>query len=82
VTARTATLRGADAGRYYVEEQLGYYLDRGEPPGVWRGRGATRLGLHGVVDEDDFLALMAGVDPSTGRLLGTPTPDRRCGAST
>jgi conjugative relaxase-like TrwC/TraI family protein len=71
VTARTTTLRGADAGRYYVEDQLGYYLDRGEPPGVWHGKGAARLGLAGEVDEDAFLALMAGEDPSTGRLLGT-----------
>jgi hypothetical protein len=50
VRARTTTLRGTDAGRYYVEDQLGYYLDSGEPPGVWRGRGATPLGLDGVVD--------------------------------
>jgi conjugative relaxase-like TrwC/TraI family protein len=76
VTARTTTLRGADAGRYYVEDQLGYYLDRGEPPGVWRGRGAARLGLAGEVDEDDFLALMSGEDPNTGRLLGTPHTER------
>jgi conjugative relaxase-like TrwC/TraI family protein len=76
VTARTTTLRGADAGRYYVEDQLGYYLDRGEPSGVWRGRGAERLGLRGVVDEDDFLGSMAGQDPSTGRLLGTPHTEK------
>ena len=82
VTARATTLRGADAGRYYVEDQLGYYLDRGEPPGVWRGRGAAQLGLDGIVDEDDFLALMSGEDPSTGRLLGTSHTERRCGAST
>jgi conjugative relaxase-like TrwC/TraI family protein len=76
VTARTTTLRGADAGRYYVEGQLGYYVDRGEPPGVWRGRGAARLGLRGEVDEDDFLALMAGEDPATCRLLGTPHTEK------
>ncbi len=76
VTARTTTLRGADAGRYYVEDQLGYYLDSGEPPGVWRGHGAARLGLEGTVDEEDFLDLMAGVDPGSGRPLGTPHTDR------
>ncbi len=76
VTARTTTLRGADAGRYYVEGQLGYYLDRGEPPGVWRGCGAACLGLDGIVDDDDFLELMAGVDPRTGRALGTRHTDR------
>jgi conjugative relaxase-like TrwC/TraI family protein len=76
VTARTTTLRGADAGRYYVEDQLGYYLDRGEPPGLWRGQGAARLGLDGNVDEEDFLDLLAGVDPRTGRALGTKHTDR------
>lgn len=76
VTARTTTLRGADAGRYYVEDQLGYYLDRGEPPGRWHGRGADRLGLAGAIEEDDFLDLMAGVDPVAGRALGTRHTDR------
>ncbi|HSH60861.1 MAG TPA: MobF family relaxase, partial [Acidimicrobiales bacterium] len=71
VTARTTTLRGADAGRYYVEDELGYYLDRGEPPGRWAGRGAAELGLSGEVDEDAFLDLMAGLDLRTGELLGT-----------
>lgn len=75
MTARTTTLRGADAGRYYVEDQLGYYLDRGEPPGRWRGRGAARLGLDGVVDED-FLDLMEGVHPRSGRALGTRHTER------
>lgn len=76
VTARTTTLRGTDAGRYYVEDQLGYYLDRGEPPGVWHGRGADRLGLKGAIEEDDFLDLMAGVDPVSGLALGTRHTDR------
>jgi conjugative relaxase-like TrwC/TraI family protein len=71
VTVRTATLRGAEAGRYYVEGQLDYYVDRGEPPGVWRGAGAERLGMRGDVDESDFLDVMAGRDPDGGALLGT-----------
>ncbi len=76
MTARTTTLTGSDAGRYYVEHELDYYLDHGEPPGRWLGCGAERLGLDGPVDEDDFLALMAGIDPTTGRLLGTAHTDR------
>lgn len=71
MTARTLTLKGSDAGRYYVERELGYYLDQSEPPGQWLGGGAARLGLSGAVDEDDFLALMGGVDPRTGQLLGS-----------
>lgn len=76
MTARTTTLRGADAGRYYVEDQLGYYLDRGEPPGVWAGRGVAHLGLAGEVGEDAFLDLMAGMDPRTEELLGTRHTER------
>ena len=71
MTARTLTLKGSDAGRYYVERELGYYLDQSEPPGQWLGGGAARLGLRGAVDEDDFLALMGGLDPRSGQLLGT-----------
>ncbi len=76
MTARTTTLKGADAGRYYVEANLDYYLDRGEPPGVWRGAGAQALGLDRAIDEDDFLDLMAGVDPRTGELLGSLHTER------
>jgi conjugative relaxase-like TrwC/TraI family protein len=76
VTARTTTLKGVDTGRYYVEALPSYYLDSGEPAGRWRGAGAAELGLHGEVDEDDFLQLMAGHDPGTGRDLGTKFIDR------
>lgn len=76
MTARTTTLKGAYAGRYYVDDELGYYLDRGEPPGRWMGKGAEHLGLAGEVDEDGFLDLMAGMDPRSGELLGTGHTDR------
>ena len=76
VTARVTTLQGADAGAYYVERELGYYLDDGEPPGQWRGASAGALGLDGVVVDDDFLALMDGLDPRTGELLGTKHTER------
>lgn len=75
VTARVITLKGADAGRYYIEETGRYYLDCGEPPGHWHGRGSAALGLSGAVDDDDFLAVMDGYDPG-GRLLGTRHTDR------
>jgi conjugative relaxase-like TrwC/TraI family protein len=65
------TLKGAEAGAYYVEALPNYYLDSGEPRGVWLGRGAEMLGLSGVVDDEAFLALMGGMDPRTpDRLLG------------
>jgi len=63
VTVRVTTLKGVDAGSYYVEQLPNYYLDSGEPRGVWLGAAATELGLAGEVDDDSFLALMAGKDP-------------------
>ncbi|MGI8807700.1 MAG: MobF family relaxase [Acidimicrobiales bacterium] len=72
VTVRVTTLKGADAGLYYVEALPSYYLDAGEPAGHWRGDGALFLGLDGEVDDDAFLNLMAGLDPATGEPLGRP----------
>ena len=61
MTVRVTTLKGADAGAYYVEALPNYYLDSGEPRGVWFGDGAGLLGLAGEVDDEAFLALMGGV---------------------
>ena len=71
MTVRVTTLKGADAGSYYVEELPNYYLQSGEPRGMWSGDGADRLGLTGEVDDDAFLAVMAGMDPRR--------PDRHLG---
>ena len=64
VTVRVTTLKGANAGGYYVEQLPNYYLDSGEPRGMWFGTGADQLGVTGEVDDDAFLAVMAGTDPS------------------
>ena len=63
MTARVTTLKGADVGAYYVEALPSYYLDSGEPAGQWHGKGAERLGLDGEIQDAEFLALMAGLDP-------------------
>jgi len=78
MTARVTTLKGADAGAYYVEALPNYYLDSGEPAGRWHGLGAERLGLVGEVDDAAFLALMAGFDPRHRAQvpLGMPFNDR------
>ncbi|HUP69995.1 MAG TPA: MobF family relaxase [Acidimicrobiales bacterium] len=70
MTVRVQTLKGADAGAYYVEHLPSYYLDAGEPPGRWHGKGAELLDLAGEVDDEAFLALMAGLHPETGNHLG------------
>ena len=63
VTVRVTTLKGAGAGVYYVEQLPNYYLDSGEPRGIWFGEGARQLGVTGEVDDGAFLAVMAGMDP-------------------
>ena len=70
MTVRVTTLKGPDAGLYYVEGLPGYYLDAGEPAGVWRGDGAFFLGLVGEVRDEDFLDLMAGLEPGSDEPLG------------
>ena len=48
----------------------------GERPGVWTGRGAENLGLAGEVSTEDLEALLKGLDPHTGALLGSRFQDR------
>ncbi|HEU4319882.1 MAG TPA: MobF family relaxase [Acidimicrobiia bacterium] len=70
MTVRVTTLKGVAAGRYYTERLPSYYLDGGEPPGRWWGRGAADLALEGDIDAVTFLAVMAGREPDTGKDLG------------
>jgi conjugative relaxase-like TrwC/TraI family protein len=65
MTVRVTTLRGAGAGAYYVEHLPNYYLDSGEPTGVWFGHGAHALGLTGVLADEPFLSVMAGMNPNS-----------------
>ena len=46
-----------------------YYAGRGESPGIWAGRGATMLGLEGVVQDRQLGTLIRGVDPLTEERL-------------
>ena len=39
------------------------------PRGRWTGSGADSIGVGGRVDDDGFMALMDGRDPSTGERL-------------
>ena len=76
MTVRVTTLKGVDAGCYYVEALPRYYLSASEPPGRWHGRGAERLGLSGDVDADAFVDVMAGLAPGTDIPLGRAYDDR------
>lgn len=73
VTVRVTTLKGPDAGKYYVERVGDYYLDRSEPAGLWLGKGAAELSLAGIVDDEIFLRVMGGEHP-----YGEQRPLGRC----
>jgi conjugative relaxase-like TrwC/TraI family protein len=69
---------GADASQYYSE--------RGEVAGVWLGGGAPDLALHGRVQDQALLAVLAGHEPSAQqheggwigrRLVAPPRTGRR-----
>jgi conjugative relaxase-like TrwC/TraI family protein len=53
-----------------------YYTKPGEKPGYWLGSLAGELGLEGQVDGEDYGAILAGQDPSTGAVL-VARPQRR-----
>ncbi len=77
MTVRVTTLKGPDAGAYYVEHLPRYYLVDGEPQGRWQGLGADLLGLGGHVADEPFMALMAGLDPrDPERSLGNAYDER------
>ncbi|MEO1061937.1 MAG: MobF family relaxase [Actinomycetota bacterium] len=67
MTVRVTTLKGRDAGAYYVDALPDYYLGPNEPRGRWRGAGAEHLDLSGHVDDRQFLRLMAGHVPNSDR---------------
>lgn len=79
MTVRVTSLRGADAGAYYVDpERRGlatYYLEAGEPAGRWAGEQAHAWGWRGKVETYAFLELMDGAGPS-GEQLGRAYGER------
>lgn len=56
-----AAMSGAGQGDYYINLAKGdYYLEGGEPPGEWLGRGAHRLGLYGQIERKEFHNMLLG----------------------
>ncbi|HEX5174245.1 MAG TPA: MobF family relaxase [Gaiellaceae bacterium] len=65
----------------YYERQVArglddYYAGRGESPGIWAGAGSARLGLVGVVGDDDLGTLLRGVNPANAERLRSPVRER------
>lgn len=64
-----------DAKRYYASAD--YYSEGQEIVGSWGGKGASRLGLQGVVDRESFDRLCDNLDPNTGNKLTARTRSQR-----
>src|SRR5665213_212559 len=69
---------GAAAKKYYATAD--YYSEGQEIVGSWGGKGASRLGLEGMVDKFSFERLCDNLDPRTGTPLTVRTrTERRVG---
>jgi len=55
-----------------------YYVNGGEPPGQWHGKGAERMGLAGQVQAEHFRNLFAGFSPS-GKVAFVQNAGQRSG---
>src|ERR1700674_3283668 len=68
----------SSAKRYYGTAD--YYSEGQEIVGSWGGKGASRLGLEGMVDKFSFERLCDNLDPRTGKPLTVRTrTERRVG---
>ena len=57
-------MSGAGQGSYYIDlAREDYYLEGGEPPGRWFGRGAELLGLSDTVQKEEFRHVLQGYSP-------------------
>ncbi|MHB1912886.1 MAG: relaxase domain-containing protein [Acidimicrobiales bacterium] len=63
---------------YYLSEVLDgaedYYLNAGEAPGRWTGRGVAGLGLTGIVGAEELRAVLSGRRPDGALLRATRAP--------
>jgi len=66
---------GAAAKKYYATAD--YYSEGQEIVGSWGGKGASRLGLEGMVDKVSFERLCDNLDPQTGKPLTVRTRSER-----
>lgn len=67
----------AQADRYYDKDD--YYTKDATAPSQWHGKGAKALGLNGVVQADDFKALVRGELPDGTQLHKGGSNARRAG---
>lgn len=63
-----SAMSGGQGAYYTALAREDYYLEGGEPPGLWAGNGAKVLGLLGEIDKEAFSNIFDGLD-SKGRPL-------------
>ena len=63
--------------RFLTTARRDYYSEGQELVGLWRGEGATRLGLSGTIDSKEWEALCSNQDPHTGAPLTLRQKDNR-----
>jgi len=61
--------RSAKGVERYFDSELAVSDYLMKEPGVWAGRGAERLGLRGLVERTQFVALLRNEDPTNGKRL-------------
>jgi len=62
-------MKGGQQNYYLSLAREDYYLNGGEPPGLWHGQGASELGLSGTVDGEALSRLFEGLHPTKERSL-------------
>lgn len=64
---------------YYSDLGEDYYVDGGEPPGIWWGKGAEQLGLAGTVQSNTFRNILEGksADGKKSLVQNAGRPSRR-----
>ena len=65
---------GAAAKKYYATAD--YYSEGQEIVGCWGGKGASRLGLEGMVDKSSFERLCDNLDPQYRKTADGANPHR------
>lgn len=81
-TYLTRQVAGADVQRERGQSAAEYYTAKGNPPGVWVGRGAPLLGIDGqLVTERAMLHLFGvGMHPDADRIIDEYLAEHRDGA--
>lgn len=70
-------MKSGQANYYQKLAQEDYYLNGGEPPGKWLGKGAERLGLMGQVESEQLRNVFEGFDSQDRKLVQNAGKDNR-----